>query len=74
MVRKYAQFIGLAHEDIAPGDHVHTHNLEFRNTEVEYEFGTDLRPVQMVPEASATPSWATAAPTGASAPATTSPS
>ncbi|MCG6902148.1 MAG: altronate dehydratase family protein [Rhodobacter sp.] len=49
-VRKYAQFIGLAHEDIAPGDHVHTHNVEFRNTETEYEFGTDMRPVTMVPE------------------------
>ena len=44
-VRKYAQFIGLAHADIAPGDHVHTHNLDFRATEVAYEFGTDLRPV-----------------------------
>ncbi|KMW56821.1 Altronate dehydratase [Candidatus Rhodobacter oscarellae] len=45
-VRKYAQFIGLASEDIAAGDHVHTHNLEFRATEVDYEFGTDLRPVE----------------------------
>lgn len=44
-VRKYAQFIGLASEDIAPGDHVHSHNLEFRATEQAYEFGTDLRPV-----------------------------
>ncbi|MDJ0825681.1 MAG: altronate dehydratase family protein [Rhodobacter sp.] len=44
-VRKYAQFIGLAHEDIAAGEHVHTHNLDFRATEVDYEFGTDLRPV-----------------------------
>ena len=50
-VRKYAQFIGLAHEDIAPGDHVHTHNVDFRATEVAYEFGTDMRPVSMVPEA-----------------------
>ncbi len=49
-VRKYAQFIGLAHEHITPGDHVHTHNLDFRATEVAYEFGTDLRPVDMVPE------------------------
>ena len=49
-VRKYAQFIGLAQEDIQPGDHVHTHNLGFRNTDVEYEFGTDLRPVAMVAE------------------------
>jgi len=51
VVRKYAQFIGLAQSDIAPGDHVHTHNLEFRATKVDYEFGTGLRPVNMVPEA-----------------------
>ena len=51
LVRKYSQFIGLAHEDIAPGDHVHTHNVDFRATETEYEFGTDMRPVTMVPEA-----------------------
>lgn len=49
-VRKYAQFIGLASEDIAPGDHMHTHNVEFRNTEAAYEFSTDMRPVAMVPE------------------------
>ena len=44
-VRKYAQLIGYAATDIAPGDHVHTHNVEFRNTDMAYEFGTDLRPV-----------------------------
>ncbi|MDF0601600.1 altronate dehydratase family protein [Psychromarinibacter sp. C21-152] len=49
-VRKYAQLIGIAHEDIAAGDHVHTHNLDFVGTDVEYEFGTDQRPVEMVPE------------------------
>ena len=47
-VRKYAQFIGLALENIQGGDHVHTHNLGFRNTEVEYQFGNDLRPVEKV--------------------------
>ena len=51
-VRKYAQVIGYAATDIAPGDHVHTHNLEFRNVDAQYEFSTDLRPVAMVPEAS----------------------
>ena len=50
VIRKYAQIIGYAGNDIAPGDHVHTHNTEFRNTNVAYEFGTDLRPVTMVPE------------------------
>ncbi len=44
-IRKYAQLIGYAMEDIAPGSHLHTHNVAFRNTEAEYEFGTDLRPV-----------------------------
>lgn len=44
-VRKYAQVIGYAAEDIAMGAHVHTHNLEFRNVETEYEFSTNLRPV-----------------------------
>ncbi len=43
-IRKYAQLIGYASTDIAPGDHVHTQNTEFRNTDVAYEFGTDLRP------------------------------
>ncbi|MFN3312534.1 MAG: UxaA family hydrolase [Hyphomonas sp.] len=28
-VRKYGQVIGLASQDIQPGDHVHTHNLAF---------------------------------------------
>jgi altronate hydrolase len=44
-VRKYAQVIGYASETIAAGDHVHTHNVEFRNTDVDYEFSTDMRDV-----------------------------
>lgn len=43
-VLKYAQLIGYAAEDIAPGAHVHDHNLEFRNVDRDYEFGTALRP------------------------------
>lgn len=43
-VLKYAQIIGFAASDIAAGDHVHTHNLEFRNVDADYEFGTNLRP------------------------------
>jgi altronate hydrolase len=45
-VLKYAQVIGYASEDIASGDHVHTHNLEFRNVDQKYEFSTDLRPIE----------------------------
>lgn len=44
-VLKYAQVIGYASEHIAKGAHVHTHNLEFRNVDTEYEFSTNLRPV-----------------------------
>ena len=44
-VRKYAQLIGYASLDIMPGDHVHTHNVEFRNTAMFYEYSTDLRPI-----------------------------
>jgi altronate hydrolase len=50
-VTKYAQFIGLASGDIQAGDHVHTHNVDFRATETAYEFSTDLRPVTRVPDA-----------------------
>ena len=49
-IRKYAQLIGYAAKDIAAGDHVHTENTEFRNTDVEHSFGTNLRPAPDVPE------------------------
>jgi altronate hydrolase len=44
-VRKYAQLIGYAATDITPGNHVHTQNVEFRNTDMAYEFSTNLRSV-----------------------------
>ncbi|MCB1338259.1 MAG: altronate dehydratase [Maritimibacter sp.] len=44
-VLKYAQVIGYAHDDIAEGAHVHTHNLDFRHAGMDYEFSTNLRPV-----------------------------
>ena len=50
-IRKYAQIIGYASTDIQPGEHVHTHNVAFRNTDADYEFATDLKPVSFVPEA-----------------------
>lgn len=49
-IRKYAQVIGYAADDITAGDHVHTQNVEFRNTEADYDYATDLRPVTPVPE------------------------
>ena len=50
-VRKYAQVIGYATELIVAGGHVHTHNVEFRNTEEDYEISTELRPAVTVAEA-----------------------
>ena len=44
-VLKYSQIIGYARTAIAAGEHVHTHNLDFRGVEQSYEFATDLRPV-----------------------------
>ena len=49
-VRKYAQIIGYASTDIEPGEHVHTHNVEFRNVKGEYKFSTDLRHPNFVAE------------------------
>ncbi len=46
VIRKYAQIIGYAASEIAAGDHVHTQNVEFRNTQADYAFATDLKPVQ----------------------------
>lgn len=49
-IRKYAQIIGYAEGDIEPGTHVHSHNVAFKNTETDYEFSTDLRPITPVAE------------------------
>ena len=51
-MRKYAQIIGYASTDIRPGEHVHTHNVDFRNTSADYEFATDLKSVDVVSETS----------------------
>lgn len=41
-IRKYAQVIGYAGEDIAEGAHVHTHNVEFRKVGEKFAFATDV--------------------------------
>jgi altronate hydrolase len=43
-IRKYGQTIGFARGEIAPGDHVHVHNVEVRDFARHYEFGTEVRP------------------------------
>jgi altronate hydrolase len=52
-LRRYGQVIGFATRDIAPGDHVHSHNLAVGAMTLEYEFGTDLRPPLALPDAGA---------------------
>ncbi|TWF76061.1 altronate hydrolase [Pseudonocardia hierapolitana] len=49
-VRKYNQIIGFATSAIGPGDHVHTHNVEFRAFERDYAVGADVTETQFVPE------------------------
>ena len=44
-VRRYGQVIGFATEAIAPGAHVHTHNLGLGAVEKDYAFGAEARPV-----------------------------
>ena len=41
-ILKYAQKIGYASLPIHAGDHVHTHNVEFRNVDAEYEYSTNI--------------------------------
>lgn len=50
-VRKYDQIIGFAMEDIPVGDHIHTHNCEFRMFERDYAYSTELSDTPFVPEA-----------------------
>jgi altronate hydrolase len=47
-VRRYNQIIGTAKVDIAPGAHVHTHNLEFSHFARDYAVGQGLHPTEYV--------------------------
>ncbi len=48
-VRKYGQVIGFASARIAPGEHVHSHNLVAKDFGRDYQFCADARPVQFYP-------------------------
>ena len=47
-IRRYNQIIGFACQAIAPGEHVHTHNLDMGpekgNFERDYAIGQDVKP------------------------------
>jgi altronate hydrolase len=47
-VKRYDQIIGFASRDIAPGEHVHLHNLAMGAFDRDYAFGADARPTQYV--------------------------
>ncbi len=49
-VLKYGQIIGAASRDIRPGEHVHTHNMGMLDYDRDYSFGSEARPVDLVPE------------------------
>ena len=49
-VRKYNTVIGVAARDIAPGEHVHTHNLQFVEFDRDPHFCEDVTPVDYLPE------------------------
>ena len=49
-IRKYDQIIGFAMEDIAPGGHLHTHNIEMQDFERDYAHSTAARETTFVPE------------------------
>ena len=40
---KFGQIIGFATQDIAPGEWVHEHNIEFHSVDRDYEFEVDAR-------------------------------
>src|SRR5437867_3242531 len=53
-ILKYGQVIGYARRRIAPGEHVHTHNVRMREdaderTSLTHECCVDFRPVQHYP-------------------------
>ncbi|MFM9975987.1 MAG: UxaA family hydrolase, partial [Beijerinckiaceae bacterium] len=48
---KYGQIIGFAHVDIAPGQHVHSHNCTFAAFERDFDHAADARPEDILPVA-----------------------
>lgn len=49
-VRKYNQTIGFATAPIAPGEHVHVHNMGMGDFAKDYAYGVDAKPTDYFPE------------------------
>ncbi|MBA4095851.1 MAG: galactonate dehydratase [Rhodospirillum sp.] len=52
-VRKFGQIIGNATHAIAPGQHVHVHNVEFRSSAADHTIGLHRSNLPVLPEAEA---------------------
>ncbi|MBL0375136.1 altronate dehydratase [Rhizobium sp. KVB221] len=50
-VHKFGQVIGVATADIAPGQHIHLHNLQMIDSEHEHQFATGNKDEELLPEA-----------------------
>ncbi|MBA2754891.1 MAG: UxaA family hydrolase, partial [Chloroflexia bacterium] len=52
-IRRYGQIIGFATRAVTAGQHVHSHNLAVGEGQLtlDYAFGEEYRPVEIVPEA-----------------------
>jgi len=47
-IKRYNQIIGFAKRPIAPGEHVHLHNMAMGEFTRDYAFGVDAKPTQFV--------------------------
>ncbi len=52
-VRKFNQIIGFATQQIAQGEHIHTHNLMVGDFDRDYSIGSDARPANLLNPAAA---------------------
>jgi arabinonate dehydratase len=50
-IYKFSQIIGFAAGAIRPGEHIHTHNCDFKGFERDYAFGVDAKPTAFLPDA-----------------------
>ncbi|HWA46896.1 MAG TPA: altronate dehydratase family protein [Dongiaceae bacterium] len=52
-VRKLGQIIGMATKEIAPGQHIHVHNVEFRPSAADHSIGAHRSNLPVLPESEA---------------------
>ena len=49
-MRKLGQVIGIATKEIAPGQHIHVHNVEFRPSTADHAIGAHRSNMTVLPE------------------------